>query len=71
MLNQAPLDRQELAYMLNISDTQLSYITNANSGEGLIYTGSSIIPFIDKFPQNGKLYAAMTSKVAEMDKDDC
>lgn len=70
MLNQAPLDRGELAHMLNISETQLSYITNANAGEGLIYTGSSIIPFIDKFPQSGKLYAAMTSKVDEMAKDD-
>lgn len=70
MLNQAPLDRGELAHMLNISETQLSYITNSNAGEGLIYTGSSIIPFIDKFPQSGKLYAAMTSKVDEMAKDD-
>lgn len=69
MLNQAPLDREELAHLLNISETQLSYITNSNPGEGLIYTGNSIIPFIDKFPQNGKLYAAMTTKVDEIKKE--
>lgn len=68
MLNQAPLDREILAQLLNISETQLSFITNSNQGEGLIYTGSSMIPFIDKFPRTGKLYAAMTTKVDETKK---
>lgn len=66
MLNQAPLDRNELATLLNISQTQLSYITNAQPGEGLIYTGSSIIPFVDNFPRNTKMYRAMTSKLDEV-----
>lgn len=66
MHNQAPLDRNELAVLLNISATQLSYITNSQPGEGLIYTGSSIIPFVDNFPKNTKMYKAMTSKLEEV-----
>lgn len=67
MLNQAPLDRQNLAELLNISQTQLSYITNADSGQGLLYTGKTIVPFIDKFPSNTKLYKVMTTKPDEVD----
>lgn len=66
MLNQAPTDKQELAKMFNISPAQLSYITNADTGQGLIYTGKSIIPFIDKYPTNTKTYAAMSTKVGEV-----
>lgn len=65
MLNQAPLDRNELAELLNISTTQLSYITNSQPGEGLIYTGSSIVPFVDNFPKDTKMYKAMTTKLEE------
>lgn len=66
MLNQAPLDRANLAELLNISSTQLSHITNSPPGQGLIYTGSSIIPFENKFPQDTKLYKAMTTKLSEL-----
>ncbi|MFQ6848590.1 MAG: VirB4-like conjugal transfer ATPase, CD1110 family, partial [Clostridium perfringens] len=66
MLNQAPVDREELAKLLKISDTQLSYITNSNEGEGLLFSGNAIIPFIDKFPKNTKLYKMMTTKVDEI-----
>lgn len=66
MLNQAPIDRNTLAELLNISTTQLSYITNSSPGEGLIYTGSSILPFKDNFPKNTKMYRAMTSKLDEV-----
>lgn len=67
MLNQAPLDRQNLADLLNISPTQLTYVTNADSGQGLLYTGKTIVPFIDKFPTNTKLYKVMTTKPDEVD----
>lgn len=66
MLNQAPTDKQELAKMFNISPAQLSYITNADTGQGLIYTGKSIVPFIDKYPTNTKTYAAMTTKLDDV-----
>ena len=56
MLNQASTDRLELAKLLNISDTQLSYITNVDAGHGLIKVGSSLVPFANKFPKNTKLY---------------
>ena len=62
MLNQASTDRLELAKILNISDLQMSYITNVNAGEGLIKIGSSLIPFVNKFPNNTKLYKLMTTK---------
>lgn len=67
MLNQAPLDRQNLADLLNISPTQLTYVTNADSGQGLLYTGKTIVPFIDRFPSNTKLYKVMTTKPDEVD----
>lgn len=62
MLNQASTDRVELAKLLNISDLQMSYITNVNAGEGLIKIGSSLIPFVNKFPKNTELYKLMTTK---------
>ena len=52
MLNQAATDREELAKLLNISDNQLSYITNVDFGRGLIKCGSAIVPFMDNFPKN-------------------
>ncbi len=65
MLNQAATDREELAHLLNISDNQLSYITNVDSGRGLIKCGSAIVPFVDHFPKN-KLYRLMTTKPSDL-----
>lgn len=65
MLNQAATDRIELARLLNISDLQLSYITNVDAGHGLIKVGSSLVPFENKFPKNTKLYKLMTTKPGE------
>lgn len=62
MLNQAASDRQKLAELLNISNEQMSYITNADAGCGLIKYGSSLVPFINKFPKNTRLYKLMTTK---------
>ena len=65
MLNQSATDREELAKLLNISDTQLSYITNVDAGHGLIKVGFSLVPFANKFPKNTKLYKLMTTKPGE------
>lgn len=65
MLNQASTDRIELAKLLNISDLQMSYITNVDAGHGLIKVGSSLVPFANKFPRNTKLYQLMTTKFGE------
>lgn len=65
MLSQSPIDRMSLAEMYKISETQLSYITDSPPGQGLIYNGSSIIPFVDKFPTNTQLYKIMSSKPNE------
>jgi hypothetical protein len=67
MLNQASTDRMELAKLLNISDLQLSYITNVDAGNGLIKVGSSLVPFTDQFPRNTKLYSLMTTKPGEQE----
>ena len=67
MLNQAATDRLELAKLLNISDTQLSYVTNADAGKGLLKCAGAIVPFEDKFPSNTSLYRLMTTKPSEMD----
>ena len=68
MLNQASGDRQILAKQLNISPHQLSYVTNSGEGEGLVFYGSTIIPFKDKFDNSLMLYALMTSKPDEVEK---
>ena len=51
--------------MLNISNEQMSYITNADAGCGLIKYGSALVPFINRFPQNTKLYELMTTRPGE------
>ena len=66
MLNQAQGDRTILAKQLGISTHQLSYVTNANEGEGLMFYGSTIIPFIDRFPKDTVLYDIMTTKPSEV-----
>jgi hypothetical protein len=67
MLNQAAGDRQILAKQLGISSHQLSYVTHANAGEGLLFYGNVIIPFVDRFPKDngGEIYALLTTKPAE------
>ena len=65
MLNQASTDRVELAKLLNISDLQLSYITNVDAGNGLIKVGSALVPFADQFPRHTQLYRLMTTKPGE------
>lgn len=66
MLNQASTDRLELAKLLNISDLQLSYITNVDAGNGLIKVGNSLVPFTNKFPRN-TLYNLMTTKPGDLE----
>ena len=65
MLSQAASDRAKLAKLLNISDEQMSYVTNADAGCGLIKYGSALVPFINRFPKNTKLYQLMTTKPGE------
>ena len=64
MLNQSPNDREDLAKLLNISDEQMSYITNARTGCGLIRYGGSIVPFVNRMPK-GKLYNLNTTKPSD------
>ena len=66
MLNQASGDRQILAKQLNISPHQLSYVTHSGEGEGLLFYGSTILPFVDRFPKDTELYKTMTTKPSEM-----
>ncbi|MDD2402313.1 MAG: ATP-binding protein [Clostridia bacterium] len=66
LLNQSPSDRAELSKLLNISPAQLSYVTNSDAGQGLLFSGTSIVPFVDKFPTDTKLYQMMTTKVEEV-----
>jgi len=69
LLNQAPSDRAEISKLLNVSDTQLSYVTNSGAGKGLIIANGGIIPFINDFPKNTKLYRLITTKPNEQHED--
>ena len=66
MLNQAVGDRQILAKQLNISSHQLSYVTHSGEGEGLLFYGNVILPFVDRFPTNTELYRIMTTRLSEV-----
>ncbi|MBR6004531.1 MAG: conjugal transfer protein TraE, partial [Lachnospiraceae bacterium] len=68
MLNQAVGDRQILAKQLSISPHQLSYVTHSGAGEGLIFYGNTILPFVDRFPKDIELYNIMTTKLEEVAK---
>lgn len=70
MLNQASEDRSILAKRLNISPHQLSYVTNSGEGEGLLFYGNVILPFIDRFPTDNELYRIMTTKLSEVKKEE-
>ena len=65
MLNQAQGDRSILAKQLNISTHQLSYVTHSSEGEGLLFYGSVILPFVDRFPKDTELYRVLTTKPQE------
>jgi len=69
MLNQAAGDRTILAKQLNISPYQLSYVTHSGEGEGLLFYGSIILPFVDHFPKDTELYRIMTTKLQEQIKE--
>ncbi len=69
MLNQASEDRAILAQRLNISPHQLSYVTNSGEGEGLLFYGNVILPFVDHFPKDIELYRIMTTKLSEVSKE--
>ena len=66
MLNQASGDRKILAKQLNISPHQLSYVTHSGGGEGLLFYGNIILPFVDRFPKDTELYRVMTTKPNEV-----
>ena len=66
MLNQAAGDRQILAKQLNISPHQLSYVTHSGEGEGLLFYGNVILPFVDRFPKDTELYRLLTTKPQEV-----
>ena len=66
MLNQAAGDREILARRLNISSHQLDYVTQSGEGEGLLFYGDVILPFVDRFPKDSELYRIMTTKLSEV-----
>ncbi len=66
MLNQAVSDRNILAKQLNISPQQMKYVTHTEAGEGLLFYGNVILPFVDHFPKDTKLYKVMTTKPEEV-----
>ena len=70
MLNQASSDRDELSRLLKISPEQMSYITNVDAGHGLIKYGGALVPFVNQFPQDTKLYKLMTTKPSEQKREE-
>ena len=69
MLNQAAGDREILASRLGISPHQLSYVTHSGEGEGLLFYGNVILPFVDHFPRDTQLYRLLTTKPDEVRRE--
>ena len=65
MLNQAATDRAELAALMGISDAQMSYITNAEAGHGLVKIGGALVPFVNRMKKGTELYRLCTTKPGE------
>ncbi len=70
MMNQSQMDRNALARLYDISDPLLEYISDKPAGTGLVYTGSTIIPFINEFPSNNELYRIMSTKATEIKQEE-
>jgi len=68
MLNQASKDREALAKLLNISDNQMTHITDVPAGHGLLKCGSAIVPFVNEFPKDTQLYKLMTTNPEEVNQ---
>ncbi len=68
MLNQAQGDRAILARQLGISPQQMKYVTHTEAGEGLIFYGNVVLPFIDRFPKDTELYKVMTTRLEETEE---
>ena len=66
LLSQAQSDRAILAKQLNISPQQMKYVTHTEAGEGLIFYGNVVLPFVDRFPKDTELYRVMTTKPEEV-----
>ena len=69
LLNQASGDRKILCERLNISNQQAAHISNAGPGQGLIFFGNVLLPFVDNFPQDNELYSIMTTRPGEVAKE--
>lgn len=65
MLNQSGQDKAKLAKLLDISDNQTEFFTNVDAGHGLMKIGSSLVPYVNKFPKDTELYKLMSTKPSE------
>ena len=65
MLNQSAMDRGMLQEILKLSDNDMEFVTNQDSGRGLIFNGKQAIPFVNDFPKNTQLYKIFSTKSAE------
>ena len=65
LFNQAATDRQELAKLLHLSDTQMGYVENAEPGHGLLRMGGALVPFANTVPKDSGLYRLMTTTPGE------
>lgn len=69
VLDFAKKNYKHVAQQLGISPHQLSYVTHSNSGEGLLFYGDTIVPFVDRFPQDTEIYKLLTTKFADLKED--
>ncbi len=66
ILKQSYSDVKELQKILSLSDAEVTYLQQADTGEGLLKVGKNIVPFMDDFPKDTKLYKLITTKPEEV-----
>lgn len=69
MMNQSPTDRSKLQDLYNISPQLLEHITDQPVGNGLIYTGTTIVPFENQFPVDTEAFKLMDSRCKDNTKE--
>lgn len=62
MLNQSMMDRENLQTLVGLTDNEIQFIDNVDSGRGIIHIGSHNIPFVDEFPRDTEMYKIMSTK---------
>ena len=65
LLKQANTDSSKMAEVIGVSDAQLRFVTNSQSGMGLLKCGNVVIPFDNQIGKDTSLYKLYNTNIHE------